>query len=154
MLKSHAGCLLLHNVQREGISFLETQVFSKGAILVLLFVQICQNYDKVIKPYLGKTISYSFRMGWTVGFLALKTKFPSLVFQAFCNFPWVIFQTGSHLYFKLMRTFMPCTYGVEELQSFHKRQRQKNYIINLLTAQIVDIIQENWCEISCSNHIE
>lgn len=66
-------------------------------------------------------------MGWTVGLLALKMKFPSLLFQAFCNFPWVVFQTGRHLYFKFMRTSMPSTHGVEEPQSFHEAETERLY---------------------------
>lgn len=90
-------------------------------------------------------------------FLALKMKFPSLLFQTFCNSPWVIFQTGGHLYFKFMRTSLPSTHVADELQSFCDSQRQNNGMTNLLLScwlGLACVIYGYQCEISCPRHID
>lgn len=94
-------------------------------------------------------------MGHPVGFLALHSKFPSSPFQTFYYFPWVLFQTGRHLYFKFRRTSLPSTHVLEKLQSFRDRRRQNNCMTNLLLpcwVGLAHVIQGYQCEISRPLH--
>lgn len=91
-----------------------------------------------------------------MGFLALKMKFPSLLFQTFCNFPWVISRLAGICILNLWE-LLCCLHPVQKKLSLSERQRQNDCVANLFLPWwlgLAGLIQKDQCEISCPSHIE